>query len=1271
MEFSHKRGFYDTPFSVTLATETKDAIIYYTLDGGEPYKFLGYGRGDGIVYSDTVYTAPVSISKTTTLRAIAVKPGWKYSDIKTHTYIFLDDVIASSVMSKSITEDSVYGPQMRDVLTDLPTISIATRPGVLEPYLHGPGPYPEWTYDEVPASVEWIMPDGSDGFQENTGVARFGGHWYDRPGRDRPFDKWSFRIYFRREYGATKLRFPLFEGYDYGISPVEVFDRLDLHAGHHDMSQRGFYMSSRLTEDTMLDIGNLNPHGRFVHLYVNGVYWGQYNLHERWNADMNAQYLGREKEDYKSIKPHVNQGGWGDLGEPYDGDGSAWQQVLSLRNSYESLKPYLDFNSYIDFMLMYMFGRSEAEFRCVGPTGPGGGFKFWLNDADGFTRSASNRASGSSINGPGGIFIALFNEANPDYLTFLADRIHKHLFNDGALTSEKMTTRLLDRCNEIERAFLAEAARWGYRTPSSWASARDSYINNVLLYRPASLVNELRAAGLYPATDAPEFNKHGGDVPSGFNLTMTAPANAVVYYTVDGSDPHLPEISPGSTSDTLIAENDSKRVLVPTGPISDSWKEIGRFSDLDWSTCVGDPGGVGYERGSGYEHLITLDVADQMYNKSPTCYIRIPFVSDGGADDFDSMTLRVRYDDGFVAYLNGTEVARRNFTGTPAWNSSASAQNSDSAAVSFEDIDISDFLSALRTGNNILAIHGLNISTSSTDFLISVELLAGKNSITNGETTLPPEVFQYTGPITLTHSVHVKARVLRGGEWSALNEATFAIGPVADNLCITEIMYHPYDPNAEYIELQNVGTETINLNLVKFTNGIDFTFPNIELARNEYILVVQDRNAFEARYGPGLNIAGQYSGGLNNAGERIVLEDAIGQTILDFRYKDGWRSITDGDDFSLTVIDPANTNPDSWNDKDSWRASAYPGGSPGTDDSGIIPDPGEVVINEVLAHSHAGAADWIELYNTTGRTIDIGGWFLSDSGSDLTKYRIAAGTRFAPYGYIVFYEDRHFDNPADPGCYKTFALSENGERLYLSSAEDGLLTGYRQVEDFGASETGVSFGRYYKSSTGNYNFVPMSRNTAGSANAAPKVGPIVINEIMYNPSWPEGGSYTNDQYEYVELHNISAEPVTLYRYDRSLPWKFTDGIDFTFPDDIPVTIPAGGYLLVVKNPEAFTWRYPAVPVEKVLGPYSGKLNNGGERLQLSMPGDVDEFGTRYYIRVDRVSYSDGSHPEDCPGGVDLWPTEADGAGKSLERRFSSDYGNDPDNWRAAIPSLGQ
>ena len=88
----------------------------------------------------------------------------------------------------------------------------------------------------------------------------------------------------------------------------------------------------------------------------------------------------------------------------------------------------------------------------------------------------------------------------------------------------------------------------------------------------------------------------------------------------------------------------------------------------------------------------------------------------------------------------------------------------------------------------------------------------------------------------------------------------------------------------------------------------------------------------------------------------------------------------------------------------------------------------------------------------------------------------------------------------------------------------------------------------------------------------------------------------------------------------------------------------------------------------VLGPYDGKLSNGGEKLELSKPGDMDDDDTRYYIRVDRVNYSDGSHPEDCPGGVDLWPTEPDGGGKSLTRTIPANYGNDPNNWEAQDPS---
>jgi hypothetical protein len=263
------------------------------------------------------------------------------------------------------------------------------------------------------------------------------------------------------------------------------------------------------------------------------------------------------------------------------------------------------------------------------------------------------------------------------------------------------------------------------------------------------------------------------------------------------------------------------------------------------------------------------------------------------------------------------------------------------------------------------------------------------------------------------------------------------------------------------------------------------------------------------------------------------------------------------------------------------------------------------------------------------------------------------------------YEDLHFGNTNDPGCYEPFALGENGERLYLRSAQGGIPTGYYESEDFGASAIGVSFGRHYKPSSGNTNFVAMESPTPGAENAYPKVGPIVISEIMYNPDWPEGSSYTNDQYEYIKLHNISAEPVTLYDFDRDAPWRFTDGIDFTFGADTPAAIPAGGYLLVVKHPEAFAWRYPSVPIEMILGPYDGSLSNAGESVELSMPGD------RSYIRIDRVKYSDGSHPEDCPGLVDLWPIGPDGSGMALTRDILTDYGNDPDNWIASAPSPGE
>ncbi|MFH1719325.1 MAG: lamin tail domain-containing protein [Planctomycetota bacterium] len=1331
-QFSHDHGFYDEPFSVTIASETEGAIIYYTLDGSEPYNSSAGGRTPG----GTVYTGPIYISMTTPLRAKAIKPSWESSGTVTQTYIFLDDVIRQSPsgqppglgwprgsvngqtidygMDPDVVNDSRYRNKIKDALLALPAISLVTdldnlfdsSTGI---FVNARQQGLSW---ERPVSVELINPDGSEGFQIDAGLRIRGGF-----SRSSSNPKHAFRLLFRAEYGDAKLRFPLFE--DEG---VDEFDNIDLRTSqNYSWSFQGDGSNTMVREvfsrDVQREMGRPYTRSRYYHLYINGHYWGLFQTQERSEASYAESYLSGDKEDFDVVKSRGGNPNY--VIEAADGNLNAWRRLWDAARAgfaddesyyrvqgmnpdgtrnpgYEKL---LDVDNLIDYMICTYYvgdpdgpvsawGRVPNNFYGIYNRNNPNGFKFFRHDAEHSLRDLQeNRlfadttiAVGGQFNQSNPLWVHMQLAANQRYQMRFADRVFKYFFNDGILTPGKSQERIRTRAGQIELAIIAESARWGdakrstpFTRDSHWQPEINRLLTNYMPLRTSVVLDQFKAAGWYPNVNPPSFGRQGGQVANGYRLSMST-TTGIIYYTLDGSDPHLPPVQQGTNTatTTLLTENATKRVLVPVRAISSNWTGGGVFNDSTWRFGSTSPGGVGYERGSGYENYISLDVQAQMYNGNTTCYIRIPFTVSGDPARFDFMTLKMRYDDGFVAYINGVEVQRVLFTGTPAWNSKA---DSNHEADGVESFSLTDHISELKQGNNILAIQGLNVSATSSDFLISAELVAAERSDSIGGSNIAPTAIQYSGSIILTNSTHVKARVLTGRTWSALNEVVFAFGPVAENLRITEIMYHPKargntdEPNEEFIELKNIGAESINLNLVSFTNGIDFTFPSVELVADDYVLVVQDRSTFEGRYGSNLNIAGQYSGSLNNGGERIRLEDAIGQTVLDFNYKDGWRSVTDGEGFSLTIVDPTNPDLTSWDEKDSWRASTYAAGSPGQDDSGIIPNPGDVVINEVLAHAHAEASDWIELHNTTDKTIDIGGWFLSDSKDNLFKYQIAGGTKIDPYGYIVFYEDLHFGNAAV--SYESFALSENGEQVYLSSTHNGVLTGYRTVEDFGASVTGVSFGRYYKTSTDNYNFVAMETATEGSANSYPKVGPVVISEIMYNPDWPTGGSYTNDQYEYIELQNISAEPVTLYDYAMAEPWKFTDGIEFTFPADAPVTIPPGGYILVLKKPEAFSWRYPNVPADKILGPYDGSLSNAGERLELSMPGDVDGQGNRHYIRIDRVDYSDGSHPEDTAGSVDLWPIEADGYGLSLTRKVLADYANDPENWTASPPSPDQ
>jgi hypothetical protein len=339
-----------------------------------------------------------------------------------------------------------------------------------------------------------------------------------------------------------------------------------------------------------------------------------------------------------------------------------------------------------------------------------------------------------------------------------------------------------------------------------------------------------------------------------------------------------------------------------------------------------------------------------------------------------------------------------------------------------------------------------------------------------------------------------------------------------------------------------------------------------------------------------------------------------------------------------------------------------PGGSPGLDDSGAIPEADAVVINELLANP-AGGSDWIELYNATGRTIDLGGWFLSDDADNLTKYEIAAGTTLASHACLVLTEDRHFGNPNDPGCHESFGFSRSGESVYLCSGAKGRITGYRQHAKFGASDADVTFGRYVDGA-GGVQFVPLREATPGAANADPAIGPVVINEILYHAD----GS---GDVEYVELQNLGDTEVTLYDPVRDAPWRFTDqgGTELLLPQDPPIRLASRGYLVLVKDRVLFLSRFSIPPTAQVLEWGVGSLSDASGTIELSRPGDPDN-NVPTWIGVDRVTYSDGSHPEDFPAGLDPWPVQADGQGQSLNRLGTDRWGDDPLNWQASAPSPG-
>ncbi|MBN1508570.1 MAG: chitobiase/beta-hexosaminidase C-terminal domain-containing protein, partial [Sedimentisphaerales bacterium] len=847
-KFNFDHGFFDREFSVAITCPTEGAMIYYTIDGTDPYSAITMRPSA----TASLYSVPVRINKTTCLRATGIKIGWYASAIETRTYIFIADVIqqsptgaspgrgwpTSSVngqtlnygMDPDVVNDPRYKDLMNDALLAIPTISLVTDPANLFDvakgiYVNARNQGLDW---ERPVSAELIYPDGTEGFQIDAGLRIRGG--YSRTGSN---PKHAFRLFFRTEYGSPVLKYPLF-----GDEGVDEFETVDLRTGQNyswsfegNQSPRDTFVREVFSRDTQRDMGRPYTRSRYYHLYIDGQYWGLFQTQERSEASYAESYFGPAKEDYDVVKSRAGNGGY-DI-EATDGTLDAWRRLWDAsvagfddatyyrvqglnpngtpNPAYEKL---LDVDNLIDYMLCtYYVGDPDGPvsawalvcnnfygiYNRVHPEG----FIFFRHDAEHSLYdlyesrlfAASTLRVGQQFNQSNPLWMHTHLILHPEYRMRFADRAYQHFFNGGVLTPQPCMDRFMARAQEIDMAIIAESARWGDSKTSKprtrdddWLPDINGMVKSYFPQRTTIVLNQLKSQGWYPNVDPPALTPLGGHVATGSAAVMQSSND--VYYTLDGSDPRLPEKAVAAVpGQIIVAENAAKRALVPTGDVSDAWKGGSAFDDSTWKSATGGPGGVGYERSSGYQSLISIDVRTEMYSINTSCYIRIPFNLASDPSKFTSLTLNVRYDDGFIAYLNGTEVHRAGFSGTPSWNSASELNREADTA---EPFNISDHVDLLRPGQNVLAIHGLNVTRTSSDFLITASLEAAEGSPAQGGGIAPTAV-KYTGPVALDRSTHVKARARSGNVWSALNEAVFAVGAVRQSLRISEVMFHPAD----------------------------------------------------------------------------------------------------------------------------------------------------------------------------------------------------------------------------------------------------------------------------------------------------------------------------------------------------------------------------------------------------------------------------------------------------------------------------------------------
>jgi hypothetical protein len=537
VQFDHDRGLYTAPFNLGLSTATNGASIRYTTDGSMPTTTSG-----------TPYAGPIPIDNTTVVRAISYKSGATSTAVLEESFVFPANVLKQPEnipgypnpkepinnpgpnevdvpltygMDPKIVNDPQYAQAALKGLSQIPSVSIGVNPGSI---FGSSGFYdtPRGKDDtKIPISFEFIDPSNS---KHDIAVnAAITGHASQKLKR-------SFHIHFSSKYGGpSRLKDPIFEDAPIGgDSATDEFTDLILRAGNNrswattSAPSRTTYTEDEFVRDTQITITGQGLHGTFVHLYINGIYWGLYNLVERPNDGYGAAYFNAKKKDYFSISQNgVNSG-----------DDTRWnymintlcKQDMSVSANYTEMQKYLNVKQFADYLIGQWFcGVSDwpnSNFWAGGDTSKEQPFQFFAWDGEFMVNTVDQFKS--IPHGPWvnpyftkkpikstspivKLWMAL--KKNPDFMKMLASEVEKNISKDGPLSDAKVLARWNALNAFVSDAIVDESARWGdaltstgrptYTKNSAWTIATQSIAND-LQRADAKFVAALRAEGYYP-----------------------------------------------------------------------------------------------------------------------------------------------------------------------------------------------------------------------------------------------------------------------------------------------------------------------------------------------------------------------------------------------------------------------------------------------------------------------------------------------------------------------------------------------------------------------------------------------------------------------------------------------------------------------------------------------------------------------------------------------------------------------------------------------------